>query len=306
MSEIKQPYVSVSGVVSPEIQTVVEESFIASGLKSQGRHLALGVKAVHKTQFLDIENKYGQDWYPVGAQAFTSALSHDTPKPYTKAVAQTYLDVEHVGDKDYRDAFVRRIHERGQPWIQAIQFDMLPWHNDSDMLSFLENVKETTGLEILLQAHSHAMEELKPQGIVRRLARAAHVIDYLLFDASHGTGTRLDTEALRPFVVEAYEGFDTKHTGIAIAGGLNEQVVREDLPALISDYPHLSWDAEGQLHPVLANGSRPLDIDTTESYLMTSATILPRTKRSSAMSSLAILETEAYWGMPKRKPFPYC
>jgi hypothetical protein len=275
MSEqIKQSYVGVSGVVSPEVQTSLEVIAEKVGLTEKGRILALGVKAVHKTQFLDIENKYGPEWYPVGENSFKHALRHDNPNPHTIAVAQTYLDVEHVDNAEYRKSFVARIHDRGAPWLQGIQFDMLPWHTNTDTLDFLENVKSSYGLEIFLQAHKDAMADLGPHGIVKRLGAYAHVLDYLLFDASHGTGQRLDTAALTPFIAEAYNKLDPTQTGIAIAGGLNQQAVREDLPQLIEKYPNLSWDAEGNLHPIRETGKRPLDIPTTRDYLQASSEIL--------------------------------
>ena len=270
---LKRPYVGVSGVVSPEVQALLEGAAAESGLHEKGRLLALGVKAVHKTQFLDIENKYGKEWYPVGEEAFNHALRHDDQNANTIAVAQTYLDVEHVNSEEYREKFLGRIIKRGQPWLQAIQFDMLPWHTNHETLEFLERVKEQD-VKVFLQAHKNAMEELGPSGVVRRLGHYAHLIDYLLFDSSHGTGQRLNTSALRPFVAEAHDRLDLSQTGIALAGGLHGTVVREDLPELVVQFPNLSWDAEGQLHPADQGGKRPLNLAVTEDYLQASSEIL--------------------------------
>ena len=271
--KMKLPYVGVSGVVSPDMQTSLETIAEEVGLYEAGRLLALGVKAVHKTQFLDIENKYGKEWYPVGEKAFKNALRHDVSNIHTIAVAQTYLDVDHVEDHQYREQFLHRIVDRGQPWLQAIQFDMLPWHKNTAMWSFLEDVKDQ-GVEVFLQAHKNAMETLGPRDTIRLLGHYAGLIDYVLFDSSHGTGTRLDTSTLEPFVAESYDQFDLSVTGIAIAGGLNSEVVREDLPQLVNKYPNLSWDAEGQLHPVNEVGKRPLDLSITQDYLNASTEIL--------------------------------
>lgn len=273
IEQLKRPYIGVSGVISPEVQTALEDVATESGIHKTGRLLALGVKAVHKTQFLDIENKYGKEWYPVGEKAFNNALRHDNPNINTIAVAQTYLDIEHVVSEDYREEFLERIVERGRPWLQAIQFDMLPWHTNRDTLKFLEKVKKQ-GVEVFLQAHKNAMEELGPEGVVRRLGHYAHLIDYLLFDSSHGTGQRLNTSALKPFVAEAHDRLDLSQTGIALAGGLHGAVVREDLPELVAQFPNLSWDAEGQLHPTGKDGKRPLNLSVTEDYLRASSDIL--------------------------------
>lgn len=274
MNEHPKPsYVGVSGVVSTEMQTILEDMGERVGLFQKDRILALGVKAVHKTQWLDVENKYGAEWYPVGEEAFANALRHDKANPHTIAVAQTYLDVAHVHDANYRTQFTQRILDRGEPWLQAIQFDMLPWHSDAGVWDFLEDVKEKK-VHVFLQAHKNAMETLGPKNIVRQLGHYAHIVDYILFDASHGTGTRLDTTALEPFIGEAYESLDPAQTGIAIAGGLNGDIVREELPHLLSAYPRLSWDAEGQLHPVNKKGNRPLDISAVNTYLQASVDVL--------------------------------
>ncbi len=272
-AEVKHPYVGVSGVISPEIEASLESMSIECGLPDRNRMLALGVKAVHKTQFLDVENKYGQDWYPVGEESFRNALRHNKLNPNTIAVAQAYFDVEHVRSSEYRAKFLSRIVQRGEPWLQAIQFDMLPWHSNNEMWGFLEEVKQNE-IAVFLQAHGDAMNTLGPRDSVCVLRQYAELLDYVLFDSSHGTGTRLDSSALEPFIAEAHEQIDLSQTGIAIAGGLNSEIVREDLPQLLSKYPNLSWDAEGQLHPVNEDGKRPLDLSVTKDYLKASSAIL--------------------------------
>lgn len=270
----RQPYVGVSGVVSPEMQSDIELTADRIGLEDVERILALGVKAVHKTQFLDIENKYGPEWYPVGEHDFSTALWPRDGSSPSIAVAQTYLDVDYVADPTYRREFTSRIIQRGAPWIQGIQFDMLPWHADAQMIGFLEDVKNESGLPIFLQCHKNAMEELGPKGAVKKLGEFAGSLDYILFDASHGTGTRLDAARLDPFVEEAYGSTALESVGISIAGGLDATAIREDLPELVAKYPDLSWDAEGKLHPVNQRGRRPLDISVVNDYLISSVDVL--------------------------------
>lgn len=270
MNERPKPYVGISGVVNTEQQQFYTDKFHELGL-AQSRRLALGVKAVHKTQMLDVANKYGPAWYPVGEAQFADALE---PSGDTLRVAQAYLDIDHVGDPDYRDEFINRICKRGKTWLNAIQFDMLPWHQDESMLGFVEKVKAKTGHEILLQVHGEAMSRLGPDAVPVVLGKYAHALDYILFDASHGKGVRLNSGALAPFVEASHDYWALKNVGIGVAGGLNAQVVREDLPALLSDYPGLSWDAEGQLHEELPDGSRPLSTKRTVSYLESTAHVL--------------------------------
>lgn len=274
--KIKQPYVGVSGVTSPEIEASLESMAMECGLPDRNRILALGVKAVHKTQFLDVENKYGLDWYPVGEESFRHALRHDRTNLDTIGVAQAYFDVEYVNDGEYRARFLSRIIQRGEPWLEAVQFDMLPWHSNDEMWGFLDEVKQH-GLSVFLQAHGKAMSELGPRNTADIFGRHSELLDYVLFDSSHGTGTRLDASALEPFIAEAHERLDLSQTGIAIAGGLNSEIVREDLPQLVSVYPNLSWDAEGQLHPVNVSGKRPLALDVTSAYLRASSAVLGET-----------------------------
>jgi len=272
--ERSRPYVGVSGVTTPEMQDRLVAVSHEAELAAQGRLLALGVKAVHKTQYLDVENQYGADWYPVGAESFTNALRPAQDNDLTIGVAQTYLDAEHVGDAAYRNEFIERIAQRGRPWLQAVQFDMLPWHNDTQMLGFIEKTKTDFDVAILLQCHQFAMEELGPQGVVRRLGHQAAFVDYLLFDSSHGKGVRLDVSKLDAFLDEAHSSSQLDHIGMAVAGGLNAEAVREDLPSLLRKYPELSWDAEGRLHPVNNAKKRPLDMETTRAYLRASGDIL--------------------------------
>ena len=272
--ERPQPYVGVSGVTNEYQQYYLMDQFVWKGLDipPAERKIGLGVKAVHKTQYLDIENKYGKEWYPVGEEAFAGAM--DPPHSWALGVAQTYLDIEHVHDAEYRKEFVDRICRRGKEWLNAIQFDLLPWHEDEQMLTFVEEVKADTGHTIILQAHGEAMQDLGPEGVARKLGNYASAIDYVLFDASHGKGVRMNPDALEPFIYAGYASGQLTGTGFGVAGGLSADVVREDLPFLVEKYPDISWDAEGQLHPVGEDGKRPLNTGRVSEYLEASSEIL--------------------------------
>lgn len=274
-SERPKPYIGVSGVVSPEMQTELEGMALEFILRDKNRRIALGVKAVHKTQLMGIENKYGCEWYPVGEELSTS-LRSATDNPDTFSVAQIYLEVDHVHNPEYRSYLTELIFQRVSPWVEGLQFDMLPWHDDYQMLSFLDEVKGRYNLPVLLQCHKEAMNELGPKGVVQRLGLAATTIDYLLFDSSHGTGKRMDATKLDSYLEEAYASDDLQEVGMVVAGGLDETAVREDLPMLVTKYPDLSWDAEGKLHPVNSDGKRPLDLDIARSYLVASSDVLSR------------------------------
>lgn len=272
--ERPEQYVGVSGVVSPAQQEEIESFAELLNFDMSETRLALGVKAVHKTQFLDIQNSYGPQWYPVGERSFANALMPRAETGLSMGVAQTYFDPEYIDNPGYRTLFSDRIFQRGERWIDGIQFDMLPWHEKPEMLDFLSRLKAKFGKKILLQCHNDAMETLGPRGAAQRLEVYADVVDYVLFDASHGTGTRLNTDALLPFLDQAYAKPGLQSMGFAIAGGLDASVVEEALPIVLADFPDVSWDAEGRLHPVNEQRERPLDMDIVRAYLKMSRDVL--------------------------------
>lgn len=272
------PYVGVSGVVTPTQQDTLVAIAAAAGL-TPTRRLLLGVKATHKTQYDSIANKYGPQWYPVG-DAFIDALSPATETTSTFNVAQVYLDIDHVGDPGYRRDFMNTIMARGAKWLHGIQFDMLPWHTDPAIAGFLSDLKATNpALALLVQCHQPAMDALGPAGAARALSNLGPCVDYVLFDASHGTGTRMDVEKLSTFVDAAYSEPGLDRVGVAVAGGLTATAVTDDLPVLLSRFPDVSWDAEGGLHPFAPDGTRPLDMDRVADYLAASASLTATERR---------------------------
>lgn len=282
-----ESYVGVSGlityknvqpsglVVTEPQQLFVEGLYERTGLSRTGRALALGVKATHKTQYLDTENKYGADWYPVGQESFASALGEKVNHPRSLGVAQTYLDINHVADAEYREDFTQQILTRGKSWLRAIQFDMLPWHSNDDMQPYLENLKDQNqDIKIFLQCHKPAAELLGVRGAVKKLGNLANSLDYVLFDSSHGTGIKLDTNSLDNILEEAHSSEALVDVGFAVAGGLDAQNVRELLPELLAKYPDISWDSEARLHPLNNVGKRPLNLDLVKDYFAASREVL--------------------------------
>jgi hypothetical protein len=268
MSERPLPYVGVSGVVGREQQYELERIAERAELLSEPsrRQLLLGVKAVHKTQYLDQPNKYGEDWYPVRETRFAEAIEPRGHVDTTFPVAQVYFEPEQSTYWKYRQRFTDRIMARGGSWIKGMQYDMLPWHR-YDFRDYLHDVRDIYGKRTLLQAHGPAMEALGPGGTAKVLGSYGPVLDYVLFDSSHGRGQTLDTVELRRYLDEAYSTSELAHVGFAVAGGLDGDVVHNELRPLVRDFPDLSWDAEGKLHPVTGEGRRPLDIPTAERYI---------------------------------------
>ena len=262
MIDRPKPYVGVSGVVNPEQQRVLLDA--STSLRSQGHRLNLGVKAVHKTQWLDINNKYGRDWYPVGdeiSDAIRPVNAHDN----TMVTAQVFLDFKAAeGEQNYAKRFVSKMMGRTGHYLTAVQFDLLPWaHGEAvDMLEFIKDYD--SDLEIILQCYGPLMEQYSPDILMKRFRPYHEIVDHLLFDASHGTGTRLNPAVLEPYIDKASE---LPWLGVGVAGGLDAKVVREDLPALIMKYPHLSIDAEGRLHRNSDIEDKSLNIGETIRYI---------------------------------------
>ena len=272
MSEYRTAeYIGVSGVVSPEQEADLVE-FARETFEGTDAILMLGVKAVHKTQWLDIENKYGPEWYPVGEAAFANVL-----KPVNgENCAQIYLDPETLrSDPTYGTEFIRQIKRRGASWLHALQFDLLPYQDTPEALSYLvhEAARDVDYREyqVIVQCHAEAMAE-GPKLAIEKLKRlSADEISWVLFDASHGKGLQMDVDALKRYLEVAFDDEDLRGVGFGVAGGLNAAVIESELPKLLKDFPNLSWDAEGQLHKT---GSGTLDMGATKAYLRASAEVL--------------------------------
>jgi len=268
--------IGVSGVSSPEQQAELSahanEVFDSKDI-ADGPSLTLGVKAVHKTQWLDVENKYGSSWYPVGEEQFRGALSR---RVGGDGVAQVYLEPEMLAaDPQYATNFIRRIKQRGQNWLHIIQFDMLPYHEAPEAFGYIvHEAKRDIGLsefDVIVQCHEAAMSE-GPKVAIEKLKRLSpDEIDHILFDASHGKGKEMNPDKLAPFLEEMASDPDMDHVGFGIAGGLDAAVVEKHVLKLRRSFPYLSWDAEGKLHQT-ADGS--LDMEAAKAYLTASAEVL--------------------------------
>ena len=262
MSERPKPYVGVSGVVSPEQQEWLNHYRFP--LMVLNRNLSLGIKAVHKTQWLDVPNKYGPGWYPVGDTIADSVIPSNGN---TLLTAQVFLDLPEARRHDidnYPSRFIEKLIGRTGMWLDAVQFDMLPWHEQDYSELFEEMITTKPTLDIILQCQGPIMDAYTPQEITKRLDYYRPYVSHVLFDSSHGTGKQLDVDALRPYVTEAFE---REWLGVGVAGGLDGQVVVEELQVLLDEFPDLSFDAEGRLHQNLDESNRRLNRNRTVHYL---------------------------------------
>jgi hypothetical protein len=181
--------------------------------------------------------------------------------------AAVYLDYKAANERgesgqEYQDAFLEKLYQRNSGWLKGIQFDMLPWDQQAQQ-EMLRNIRETQGsdFKILVQCYGQMMDLYQPEHLKAVLEPLEGVVDYVLFDSSHGTGKKLDVEALEPYVEEASQ---LDWLAVGVAGGLNAENVAEELAVLLRKYPDLSFDAEGNLHKT-RDGS--LDLQEVLEYL---------------------------------------
>lgn len=270
--ERRKPYVGVSGVASVEQQKKIIEIASDVGLKEK-RILALGIKAVHKTQYLDIENKYGPSWYPVGDRICDS-VSPELDGTYN--VAQVYMEPNEIAQSpEYALAFIDKLMKRGRTAIHAVQFDMLPYDKEIGLnyRNFFKYIKFGFDKDIILQCHKRAIAE-GPTRAIETIECLSDDLDYVLFDASLGQGIDMNPDNLMRFCARAYRSKILAERGIniGVAGGLDGGTVREVMPRILAEFPDISWDAEGKLHQ--GTDDKSLNIETVEDYLRASAGVL--------------------------------
>lgn len=253
----------------PEQQSEIRAMADRLDIARLGRVVLLGVKATHKTQVLDTENKYGPEWYPV-ADDIRGALVPEVGELVggdELRVAQVFLDEDQITDIDgYAIPFIKKLLRRSESWLNGVQFDKLPWHEVDYSRLFGAIRDHTPQARILLQCYGEMMDTLTPFQIMEKLARHEGLVDYILFDASHGTGRAMDTPALRRYVSMAYE--EGGNIGIGVAGGLSAENIEDLLGPLLETFRDISCDAEGQLHYPQGSPTRALDMRKVEQYLM--------------------------------------
>ncbi len=274
---MKSPeYVCISGVARGD-DGHLRKLYEATRLPGT-RLLQLGVKATHKSQYLGQDTRYGSRWFPVGDE-IDDAI-YEVGSGIT-GVAQLYMDAEQLSSSRYLRLFMPlALGRASNRWLTGVQFDMFPWYDRPDVLrdtvecGAMSLAQDGERLTVTLQCQGDIMSRHTPRNIAKRLGEFVGHIDYVLFDSSHGQGKRIDTQALLPYLDAVRNETQLDALGIGVAGGLNAEVVRAELPKLLRYFPNLSWYAEGQLHPTAPTGDRPLDITVCQEYLEASAEIL--------------------------------
>jgi hypothetical protein len=258
MSETRpQPYVGISGVARHEQQLVLQNVAERERIDFLNRFLMIGVQATGKTQVLEVENKRGQMWHPVGDTITDAAF------PDYSGLTQPYVHCFFEGEEELRigiDSVMRRtLH-----YSKGVQLNGLPWMT-TDYRPFMYDFLARYPLQssIILQANRNILDNFSPAEVAAELETMP--VDYILLDPSAGFGIGLDPDQIQPFVDEIYQR--QLPVRVVVAGGLEAQNIDLVFGPLVEYYPGLSCDAEGRLRKG-SEGRTVLDLDAAEAFLV--------------------------------------
>lgn len=262
-----QPYIGISGIAHFEQHQAIVDLTLRERPDLIGYFMMIGVQATGKTQVLDISNKKGQMWHPVGDTIADAAANEDS------GLTKPYIHVFFDGESEL-EIGVAKVMGRTGHYSRGLQFNGLAWV-DRDYRSFLHKFIETyPNQSIILQAGSLTLDNHSPVEVADSLESMP--VDYMLVDPSGGYGRKMDVVKVRNYIDEIYQR--QTPVGIGIAGGLEAQNVEELLGPLMEEYPGLSCDAEGRLRKG-PEGSTELDINAVEAYMMACIDTIKRHKK---------------------------
>ncbi len=130
---------------------------------------------------------------------------------------------------------------------------------------------------IVLQCGKGALEDvhMRPKELIQRLRDYTGIIDYVLIDASGGTGTNFDPYFARECFVEVGEAFPT--LGLGVAGNLKSSTLY-NLSKVRSRFQDFSIDAESGLR----NEDDTFSLKRARNYLTIAMTIFSMEKQQMA------------------------
>jgi hypothetical protein len=218
----------------------------------------MGVQATEKTQIQDIENKYGQNWHPVGnsMRSFWHGHGYDRmlhlniedKSPESVAIiAKIMLERTITPGWDESDLGTQYACLKAR--CDAVQFNNLPFYAHDYRPMFRNMAKRTKPYSpvnirsIVLQANSTSLAELSPKEFATSIKRYTPMISSVLIDGSGGRGVPLDAEKVRPYIDSIYD----LDVNVGIAGGLSDAALEPLAGDLLQRFPQLSVDAESGL-----------------------------------------------------------
>ncbi len=224
-----KPYVGITGFMSSaEVTTVLN---LVDEKQSAERQIMVGVLASLKT-IRGEKNKWPGRY------------------PKTNDIKDIFLDdaralnLVHYNTKEPESLYsqLTMMTGVGGRLLHGFQLN-IPWPNPTELERYVES---HYGKMIVLQvgAGAYEMVERSPKALAAKIRdEYDDLIDYVLLDPSGGAGKPFDLGVAR----DQIEKITAKCSAlVGVAGGLHGNNL-ESLDSLISDFPELSIDAEGQL-----------------------------------------------------------
>ncbi len=254
MNSLKsKPYISLNGATNSQDINLVAGSLPARNLKKLGYNTIFGIQVSDKTQLKNIENKYGENWYPVGnklkmpfynqsADELLIHLNSEDTSPVSIGMFALSLYEKNnfaaTADSDLEYDSRLEILNR----VYGFQLNRLPWHIEQYQ-TVLEKLKKSSKISrLILQATNEHLTELSSAEFVKKLEPYSEFVTDILLDGSAGQGIPLNADHLEPFIESCYEKLP--NVSVAVAGGLNPDSVKKLAGKLLIKYQHLSIDAE--------------------------------------------------------------
>lgn len=253
---IPKPYVGISGVAHYEQHTALFNIALRERLDNLGHFMMIGVQATTKTQVLEVENRRGRMWHPVGESIADAAASEDS------GLTKPFVHCAFIKEPDLAQG-ITNVMRRTRHYNRGIQFNGLPWVSQ-DYRPFLHNFHETYPDQLtVIQANGRTLNSHSPTEVAQELTTMP--VDYLLLDPSGGVGIEFDPKTIKPYIDEVYQ----RHipAGVVVAGGLESENVEQLFGPLKEIYPGLSCDAEGRLRKG-PEGVTELDLQAAEDFVL--------------------------------------
>ncbi len=228
-------YISVSGIESAsQIAALEQHNATIAGPRSP--EFLVGIQASEKSQFDKIENSRGHNWHPVGDEIWR--LLKPLRKATRRIIHYSFDATKNPGDvRCLIDDLLERKPENVE--LDGIQFNNLRLADQDyeDTLALIEH-----GSYKIAQLSAGVLRRCRPEELARRLADSS--FSHVLVDTSGGMGRQFDlNEYIR--TIEAFMD-NAPDLEIGVAGGFGPGSMGY-FEVLLSRYPELSCDAEGNL-----------------------------------------------------------
>jgi hypothetical protein len=268
----ERPYIGITDFTTPEQVRHMLNVFRRNRPVGSKRRLHVGVMMSYKTLH-DIETQWSKAFPPKEKirEIFTPPEEID---PINRPNDMNdWMFTLHYADYDNSPFLFRDLMNALQyvgPFVDALQLDM-PWPDPAAVANAV-HASRIDGLEVILQVSARSMQMVdnNPDNVVEMLDLYQNFISHVLLDKSMGRGLGMDAQALLPYADAISEAYP--HLQLVFAGGLGPESMHL-LDPLLSKYPNMSIDAQGQLRPS-KSALDPIDWDMAEQYLIKALQVL--------------------------------